>query len=100
MGSISARVPDDDEDAIEAVADILDEDKSTTIRRALREGLHDLRVREAVLQFQSGEVGIKGAADVAGLSVGEWLQVADEHGLTYQLSSEDLERDVDALRDR
>jgi predicted HTH domain antitoxin len=99
MGSISARVPDDDEDALETVADLLGEDKSTTIRKALREGLHDLRVREAVLQYQSGKVGIKGAADLAGLSLGEWLQVADERGLTYQLSSDDLERDVEALRD-
>jgi len=37
MPSISARVPDDDEDELEAVSELLDEDKSTVIRKALSE---------------------------------------------------------------
>ncbi|EMA36546.1 hypothetical protein C447_14851 [Halococcus hamelinensis 100A6] len=48
MPSISARIPDEEREALEEVADLLDEDRSTTIREALREGLHDLRVRTAV----------------------------------------------------
>ncbi|USZ73479.1 ribbon-helix-helix domain-containing protein [Natronosalvus halobius] len=38
MSSISARIPDEDEENLEEVAALLDEDKSPVIRKALREG--------------------------------------------------------------
>lgn len=99
MPSISARIPDDDEEAIEAVAELLGEDKSTVIRKALREGLHDLRVRLAVQRYQSGEISVNQAARVAGVSLSEWLHIARENNLTTQLTSEDIEADVDAARE-
>ena len=99
MPSISARIPDDDEEALEAVADLLDEDKSTIIRKALREGLSDLRVRVAIERYQSGEVSTNQAARIAGISVAEWLEIARDRNLTSQLSPDDLVDDVDAARD-
>lgn len=99
MPSISARVPDDEKETIEEVAALLEEDNSTTIRKALREGLHELRVRVAVERYQSGDVSLNEAARIADVSLAEWLEIARERNLTTQLSSEDLEADVDAARD-
>ena len=99
MPSISARLPDDEKEAIEEVAALLDEDNSTTIRKALREGLHELRVRIAVERYQSGEVSLNEAARIADVSLAEWLEIARERNLTSQLSPEDLEADVDAVRE-
>ena len=99
MPSISARIPDDDEEALEAVAELLDEDKSTVIRKALREGLSDLRVRVAVERYQSGEVSTNQAARIAGVSIAEWLEIARERNLTSQLSPDDLAADVEAARE-
>ncbi|MDZ7730978.1 MAG: UPF0175 family protein [Natrialbaceae archaeon] len=99
MPSISARIPDDDEDALEAVTEILDEDKSTVIRKALREGLADLRTRVAVERYQSGEISTNEAARVAGVSIAEWLEIARERNLTSQLSPEDLTADADSARE-
>jgi predicted HTH domain antitoxin len=98
MPSISARIPEDEREELEAVAELLDEDRSTTIRKALREGLHDLRVRVAVQRYQTGEVSVKEAARIAGVSLGEWFDIAHEHNLTTQLTPEDIESDVEALR--
>ena len=98
MPSISARIPDDDEEELDAVADLLGEDKSTIIRRALREGLADLRLRLAVEQYQTGDVSVNQAARIAGVSVADWLAYAREHNLTTQLTLEDLERDVETAR--
>nr|WP_160162929.1 hypothetical protein [Halococcus hamelinensis] len=39
------------------------------------------------------------AARIAGVSLGEWLQIARDRNLTTQLSPEDLERDADAARE-
>jgi predicted HTH domain antitoxin len=99
MPSISARVPDDEKEAIEEVAELLDEDRSTTIRKALREGLDELRVRLAVERYQSGEVSVNEAARIADVSLGEWLEIARERNLTTQLTPEDLEADAEAARE-
>lgn len=98
MSTISARIPDEDEDALDEVVELLGEDRSTTIRKALREGLRDLRVRVAAERYQSGEISVNQAARVAGLSVAEWLEVARERNLTSQLAPEDLEEEVEAAQ--
>lgn len=99
MGSISARIPEEDEADLEAVAELLDVDKSSIIRKALREGLGDIRARVAAERYQSGEVSVNEAARIAGVSVAEWLEIARERNLTTQLTPADLERDAEAARD-
>lgn len=95
MPTVSARVPEDDNEELETVAELLAEDKSTTIRKALREGLATLRERHAVERYQSGDVSVNEAARLAGLSVGEWLELAHERGLTTQLDETDLTFDAE-----
>ncbi|RQH00506.1 UPF0175 family protein [Natrarchaeobius oligotrophus] len=99
MPSISARIPDEDEQALAEVAALLEEDKSTVIRKALREGLSDLRVRRAVERYQTGDISTNEAARIAGVSVAEWLEIARERNLTTQLSPDDLETDAESARD-
>jgi predicted HTH domain antitoxin len=99
MPSISARIPDDDNHALEEVAALLDEDKSAVIRRALREGLTELRVQRAIEQYQSGSVSVNQAARIAGVSIAEWLEIARERNLTTQLSPDDLDTDVESARE-
>jgi len=95
MPTISARLSEEDLDELETVADLLDDDRSTTIRKALEEGLQELRIREAVGRYQQGDVAVNEAARLAGLSVAEWLDVARERNLTTQLTAADLRRDAD-----
>lgn len=99
MTSISARIPDEDKDKLDEVAEMLDEDRSTTIRKALREGLSEIRIRYAVEKYQSGEVSVNQAARLAGVSIAEWLEIARERNLTSQLTSADLDEDAEAVLD-
>lgn len=99
MPSISARIPDDDEAQLEAVAELLDEDKSTVIRKALREGLAELRIQRAIERYQRGAVSTNQAARLAGVSVAEWLEIAREHNLTTQLTPDDLAADAESARE-
>ena len=99
MASISARLPDDEAEELERVAEMLGEDKSSVIRKALSEGLRELRVRRAVERYQTGDVSVKQAARIAGVSLGEWLEIARERNLTTQLSPDDLERDAETALD-
>ena len=99
MPTISARLSDEELAELETVADLLEDDRSTTIRKALEEGLQELRIREAVGRYQQGDVAVNEAARLAGLSVAEWLDVARERNLTTQLSAADLRRDADSAQE-
>lgn len=95
MPTISARLPTEEKAELDDVADLLAEDRSTTIRKALAEGLETLRIRVAVERYQSGDVSAAEAAQIADLSIAEWLDVARERNLTTQLTLADLELDAD-----
>jgi predicted HTH domain antitoxin len=95
MPTVSARLSDEDNEELEAVTDLLESTKSTTVRKALREGLATMRERHAVERYQSGDASVHEAARLAGLSVGEWLELAHEHGLTTQLDETDLSFDTE-----
>ncbi len=97
--TISARISDEDRDELDEVADLLSADRSSTIRKALREGLTELRMRHAVERYQSGDVAVNEAARLAGLSIAEWLDVANERNLTTQLTADDLRFDVENARE-
>jgi predicted HTH domain antitoxin len=99
MPTISARIDDEEFEQLERVAELLDDDRSTTIRKALEEGLTELRVREAVGRYQQGDVSSNEAARIAGVSIAEWLEIARERNLTTQLSAEDLRRDAEAAQE-
>lgn len=99
MPSISARISEDEREELDEVAELLGEDLSTTIRKALDEGLGDLRIRFAIERYQSGEISLNEAARIAGVSLAEWLEIARGHNLTTQLKPEDLEADAEAARD-
>ena len=99
MPTISARLSDEEKAELDDVAALLAEDRSTTIRKALSEGLETLRVRVAVERYQSGDISTAEAAHIADLSIAEWLDVARERNLTTQLALSDLELDTDTARE-
>lgn len=96
MPTISARVPREEKSDLDDVAELLAEDRSTTIRKALREGLETIRFRVAAERYQSGDVSIAEAARIADCSVATWLAYANDAHLTTHLSPADVERDVEA----
>lgn len=99
MPSVSARLPSEEKAELDAVADLLEEDRSTTIRKALREGLETLRAREAVARYQTGDASVAEAARIADVTVAEWIELADEHNLTLQLTGDDLADDARTAQD-
>ena len=99
MRTVRARVSEGEQNALDEVAELLGEDRNTTVRKALLEGLHELRIREAVERYRGGDASVNETARIAGVSVGEWLEIARERELHSQLDSGDLEREAEAARD-
>jgi len=95
MPTVSVRLSEDQKEKLEATAELLGQDRSTTMRQAMDEGVETLRVRHAVERYQTGDVSVNEAARLAGLSIGEWLEVANDRGLTTQLEPTDLTFDAE-----
>lgn len=95
MPTISVRIPEADREELDRVAALLEQDRSTTMRQALREGMGTLRERHAVERYQHDDVSVNEAARLAGLSIADWLQLAGERGLTTQLDETDLTFDAE-----
>lgn len=98
MPTVSVRLSDDDAAALDEAAALLEEDKSSVMRAALRDGVTRLRTRHAVGRYQAGEVSAVQAARLAGVSPAEWLAVARERNLTTQLTPADLRSDAAGAR--
>ncbi|MFC7073431.1 UPF0175 family protein [Halovenus rubra] len=95
MPTVSVRIGDDDKAELDEVAQLLEQDRSTTMRQALREGVETLRTRHAVERYQSDDVSVNEAARLAGVSIAEWLEIAQERGLTTQLGETELSFDAE-----
>ena len=95
MPTVSVRIDEEEKAVLDNVAALLEQDRSTTMRQAMREGVETLRTRHAVERYQSGDVSVNEAAQLAGVSIAEWLELAHDRGLTTQLTENDLSFDAE-----
>lgn len=98
MENVTARMSEEDLDLIERLAETRGDSRSDAIRDAVRRGAREELVRVALERYQHGEVGMREAARIAGLSIAEMMAEANERGILLNYDETDLEADVDALR--
>ena len=85
------------ENDIEELAKLLGITKEEAHKRALQEGIKDLKLGKAIELYVSRKVSVKQAARVAGLSLAEWFIAAKEKGLFLQIKPEELDEELKAL---
>lgn len=96
MGNVSARIPDDLEEELEAYITDENLDRSTAVRKLLTEGLDDWRREKALETLEAGETTLSGAAAMAGVNVWEFAALAKDRNVTW-VSDDHLESDLDDL---
>jgi predicted HTH domain antitoxin len=96
MGTISTRVPDDLETALEEYLEEERLDRSTAVRKLLSEGLEEWQQKQALERFAGGEITLTKAAERAGMSVWQFAQFAKDHDVTW-VSEDHLEADIEEL---
>lgn len=98
MENVTARMSDEELDLLDKLAEERGESRSEAIRAAIRRGALEELIRVALQRYRSGEVGIRGAAEIAGLTIAEMMHEANERGVLSNYDEADLDDDVDALR--
>lgn len=97
MENVTARMSEEELDLIERLAEARKTGRSEAIREAIRQGAREELVRIALQRYQDGEVGMRGAADLAGVTIGEMMHEANERGVLSNYDEADLESDVETL---
>lgn len=98
MENVTARMDDEEIDLVDRLAAERGVSRSDAIREAIREGARESLVRIALARYQEGEVGMRGAAEIAGVTIAELMHEANERGVLMNYDEADLASDVDALR--
>jgi predicted HTH domain antitoxin len=96
MGTISTRVPDELEAELDAYLDEENLDRSTAVRKLLSEGLDEWRREQALDQLAAGSITFSRAAEMAGMSVWDFAQLAKERDITW-VADDHLDADLEAL---
>lgn len=98
MENVTARMSDEELELLDRLAEERGVSRSEAIRSAIRRGAREELIRLALQRYQDGEVGMREAASIAGLTIGGMMHEANERGVLSNYDETDLERDVDALR--
>jgi predicted HTH domain antitoxin len=98
MENVTTRMSDEELDLVARLADVTGTSRSDAIRQAIRRGAREELIRAALQRYRDGEVGMRGAADIAGLPIAEMMAEANDRGVMTNYDEADLADDVDALR--
>ena len=92
-------ISETEEREVGKLASLLGVNKEEALRLALKEGIHELRIRKATELYVSGKASVKQAARFAGLDLAEWFAIAREKNLIVQIRPEELEKGIEALQE-
>lgn len=98
MENVTTRMTEEELALVEQLADETGVSRSDAIRQALRRGANGELVELALQRYQDGEIGMRGATVLAGLSIGDLMAEANQRGISTNYEAADLADDVDALR--
>lgn len=97
--TIATRVP---KEIDEFIAKIMKEerlDKSSATRKILEMGISKWRKEKAIELLRKGRVTLAKAAQIAGISIYEMIEVVREKKIDYiHITSEDLEKEIRAAK--
>ena len=86
----TVRLPEEDIKDLEKLTEELKEDKASIVRRALRIGIDELRLREAVEKYQRGEISFGALSEDTGLGYRELHAEIKRRGVVLRYPEDDL----------
>ena len=98
LEAVTTRLPREMLREVERLAEEMKVDRSELIRRLLGSALRENRVEEAIQAYREGRVTLWRAAEMAGLSLREMMELAREKKIPVSYTLEDLRRDIEYVR--
>lgn len=98
LEAVTARLPKEMVREVERLAEKMKVDRSELIRRLLDSALRETRIEEAVQAYREGCVTLWKAAEMAGLSLREMMELVREKKIPVSYTLEDLRRDLEYVK--
>jgi predicted HTH domain antitoxin len=98
MALISTRIPDDIEKELKWYAKKEKLGKTIALRKILEKGLHEIKLEHALDSYKKGKVTLMKAAELAGLSLWEILDIIREKRIPMHYALEDVEKDLEIAK--
>ncbi len=100
LESVTARLPRDMLAEVERLAQEEKVDRSELIRRLPAHALRQRKTEAAVAAYREGKVTLWKAAEIAGISLREMLEIAGARRIPVPYMLEDLRRDIEYVREK
>ncbi len=95
--TVSVRLSKESLREVDCIAERLKTDRSEALRRFIERGLREAKIDDALDRLRRGKVSIGRAAEDAGITLYEMLELVRRHQIASGYGPEDLERDLRAL---
>jgi predicted HTH domain antitoxin len=97
LTTVSARIQKSQAEEIERLASKKGTDKSAVIRELLATALQNKRIEEALNQVQAKKITVWKAAEIAGITYREMLELLKIHNVPFPLSEQELRREIEEI---
>ena len=98
METVTTRLREGEVALLDRLVEIRGGSRTDVVRDAVRTFVRDELIEIALERYRNGEVGMRGAAELAGLTIGELMAAANDRDILSNYDEVDLERDVQVLR--
>jgi predicted HTH domain antitoxin len=97
LTTVSARIQKSQAEEIERLASKKGTDKSVVIRELLAIALQNKRIEEALNQVQAKKITVWKAAEIAGVTYREMLELLKTRNIPFPLSEQELRREIEEI---
>jgi len=98
METVATRLSEREVALLDRLVDIRGGTRNDVVREAVSVFVREELVDIALERYRNGEVGMRGAAELADRTIGGMMATANDRDVLSNRSEGDLERDVQALR--
>lgn len=94
MKNLSLRIPEEVVDETKILIKYEHLEQSVILREALKIGLDELKKKTAIELFSEGKITISEAASIAGVSVGEMMEILTKLGIKSGIELKDVKNSL------
>jgi predicted HTH domain antitoxin len=98
LESVTARLPQEMLKEVERLAEREKVDRSELIRRLLNSALQQKKIEDGLEAYREGAVTLWKAAEIAGVSLREMMELVKEKQIPVPYTLDDLRRDMEYVR--
>ena len=97
LTTVSARIQKSQAEEIERLASKKGTDKSAVIRELLATALQNAKIEDALNQVQAKKITVWKAAEIAGITYREMIELLKNRNIPFPLSEQELRREIEEI---